>query len=189
MEKFRDKYIAKASIWQIYDIIVDVEKYPLFVPWCLQVKRVCINGNNNAKIEQKIKKNHEKNIDLENHYRTEQSNIIVSDTTVGFDLFNLSYRSQSICTLPSNGKANIQVYSEDKVFKKLYAEWKLEELNAEFVKEGNNLIINKTIVDFYIEFEFSSSLHKAFATNFFRSACSKMTCAFRMRELDLYGNS
>jgi hypothetical protein len=38
MPKFEKEYICEHSIEQVYQIVMDVEKYPEFLPWCKAVR-------------------------------------------------------------------------------------------------------------------------------------------------------
>ncbi len=167
LESFTDNYIAKGDLWQTYGLITDIEKYPLFIPWCLDVK-ICEYDD--------PKHNDTIVLNTDAHEK-----IVFADTIVGFGPFKLAYHSKIIMTPPCDGYATIQVTSNDKLFKRLYTEWKLTESVTNEKKNGEKARA-ETLVEFYIEFEFTSSIHKTLATSFFQSACRKMTAAFRERE-------
>lgn len=160
MEKFTDHYIAKANIWQIYEIITNIEQYPLFVPWCLDVKIISQQEDWDHKT-------------------------IIADTTVGFEPFKLKYRSEIRLHPPQDGKAIIQITSNDKIFRHLYTEWNLTEYHQTSREFSKGIVDQGTKVVFSIDFEFASPIHRTLITKVFRSACCQMIEAFQQREQEI----
>ena len=54
MHKYSNSIILTFSAKQLYEIVIDVEKYPEFLPWCLSAKIVKKNDDNNFDAELKV---------------------------------------------------------------------------------------------------------------------------------------
>lgn len=121
----------------LYTIIADVKRYPEFLPWILD-----------ADI---IKKN-------------EQG--FLADLTVGYKLFQDTYRSQVI--LSPNKRIEIQYIQGP--FKHLHNHWNFTPVSS-----------NSVDIDFFIDFEFQSSLFQTMIQSVFTQAVQKMISAFEER--------
>lgn len=100
MPAFTEEYTSKHSIDELYALIIDIEHYPEFLPWCSGAQII-------EKEEQKI----------------------IADLDISFSLFHESYRSLVNLTPPEAGKAMVDVSLISGPFKKLDNHWKLEEFD------------------------------------------------------------
>ena len=142
------KYVSKHPIGLIYQLIIDVEKYPEFLPWC-----------NAAKIKEK-KKNH-----------------FIADLHITFKIISESYCSRVELKPPKKGYAEINVSLISGPFKRLHNNWKLRKVDD-----------NQTEIEFFIDFEFKSSLLDKLISLMFYKACEKMLNAFEARANSLFDN-
>jgi coenzyme Q-binding protein COQ10 len=140
------KLISKYPIELIYQMIVDVEKYPEFLPWCQA-----------AKILEK------------------KRNYFIADLLITFKIISESYCSRVDLKSPKNGKAEINVSLISGPFKKLQNNWKLRKIRK-----------NQTEIEFYIDFEFKSSLLDKLISLMFYKACERMLNAFEARANTLF---
>jgi len=99
---------SKFSIEQLYQLIIDVEKYPEFLPWCSAARVI-----------------------------EESDHMILADVIISFKAFTEHYRSQVELIPPSSGKAQVNTSFVSGPFKYLNSHWKLKTLrngntNVEF---------------------------------------------------------
>jgi coenzyme Q-binding protein COQ10 len=94
-----EECLSSHSVKQLYDLVIDVEQYPEFLPWCSDAKVV------------------EKN-------KTE----VIADLVINFKAFKESYRSRITLAPPKNGKARIDVGLISGPFKRLENHWSFEDV-------------------------------------------------------------
>jgi coenzyme Q-binding protein COQ10 len=101
MHSFNDTRLIPYKAELVRDIVLDIEKYPEFLPWCSQ-----------AKLLSKIK------------------NELKAELTINFKIFTESYISQ-IITTENNKTIEISVEAISGPFKKLTNFWIIKKLNNE----------------------------------------------------------
>jgi coenzyme Q-binding protein COQ10 len=164
MFQFNKNKILNHSAKEMFDLVMDIEKYPLFLPWCKETKIIkTINEQHlQALMIVNFKGISQKYIsDVKSNY----SNID------GFDYFT------------------IDVNAIEGPFKKLNNHWKIKNIN----NFNNNKNINnegqKPInceISFFIDFEFNSSLLQKMIGLVFGIASEKMINAFEQRASTIY---
>ena len=135
------KHISQYPIDLIYQLIIDVEKYPEFLPWCSAAK-----------------------------IRERGASYFIADVDITFKIMSESYCSKVELKSPKNGKAEVNVSLISGPFKKLHNVWKLRTFKD-----------NQTEIEFFIDFEFKSSLLDKLTSLMFYKACEKMLNAFEAR--------
>ncbi|WP_339045852.1 type II toxin-antitoxin system RatA family toxin [Candidatus Mesenet endosymbiont of Agriotes lineatus] len=140
--KYEDESILNFTIYKLFELIIGIEKYPEFIPWCVAVNV--------------IKKSHCK---------------VVADVVASFKGIKGRYTCEIIFNLPSMQQSClIKVRAIQGLFKYLHNVWELIPQDE-----------NRTIVKFYIEFEFKSSfLQKPFSMAY-KHAQKKIISAFKKR--------
>ncbi|NSM56204.1 type II toxin-antitoxin system RatA family toxin [Wolbachia endosymbiont of Atemnus politus] len=127
---------------EIFQVVIDVEKYPDFVPWCKAVY-----------IKEKI------------------DNQMVVDLLAAFHGIKGRYTSEVTFLFPNETNESwIKAVSSNGIFKHLYNEWKFIPIDE-----------NKTMVKFYIEFEFKSSSLSTLLNSVYKYTQSKIIAAFKDR--------
>ena len=126
---------------QLFDLVGDVEDYPNFLPWCLDVN-----------IEER------------------RDNIINANMTVGFRFVRESF--SSLVTLTPTSQIDVE-YVEGP-FRYLINRWRFKET------------ANGCEVDFYIDFEFQSSLLRLAVEPVFLEAVKRMVTAFECRAVERF---
>ncbi len=92
---FADQGLLNFSALDIFNVVIDIEKYPEFLPWCTQVKIISQCGNQ-----------------------------IIADVTIMFKRITASYRSEITYSAPSDNKVGyIDVKSKHGAFKSLDSQW------------------------------------------------------------------
>jgi len=111
------------------------------------------------------------------HCKSQQ---IIADTTISFKGMNFSYVSEIECKKPEGELDGlVKITSTAGVFKRLYSTWK-------FTKES----ANKSIVEFYIEYEFKSRVLQLLLNFVYKKAQEKLMLAFfeRANQLAVKGS-
>lgn len=108
------------------------------------------------------------------HIISTEEGFILADMNVKFASFHQTYRSE-IRHFIEEGKAEIDVKAIKGIFSHLHNKWSLTR------KEGG------TMINFWIEFEFSSKLLNSVAGPAFDMVSKKMISAFEARALEKYG--
>lgn len=145
MTRHTEQRILNHSAQTIYDLVSDVERYPEFLPWVLRAKTVSPTDRG-----------------------------FVADLTVGYKLFQETYRSHVILSPHSR----VEVEYIQGPFKHLHNSWQFTPLSPESV-----------LVDFLIDFEFQSFLFQKMIQPFFTEATQKMIAAFEGRAKNLEHNN
>jgi len=137
MPRHTERRILPYSPETLYAIVADVKRYPEFLPWILEADII---------------------------KKTEQG--FLADLTVGYKLFQDTYRSEVILT-PHN---RIEIRYIKGPFKHLQNHWIFSPASS-----------NGVDIDFFIDFEFQSSLFQGMIQSVFTEAVKKMITAFEER--------
>jgi coenzyme Q-binding protein COQ10 len=121
----------------MYTIVADVKRYPEFLPWIVEADII---------------------------KQTEQG--FLADLTVGYKLFQDTYRSEVILT--PNERVEIRYVKGP--FKHLHNHWIFTPASS-----------NSVDIDFFIDFEFQSSFFQRMIQSVFTEAVKKMVAAFEDR--------
>lgn len=97
MVSLREEHYSEFSVEQLYNLIIDIEKYPEFLPWCKEATII--------------------NCDEET---------IVADLSISFQIFAEKYRSKVILTPPKSGYAKVSVEMISGPFVYLTNIWELQ---------------------------------------------------------------
>jgi coenzyme Q-binding protein COQ10 len=123
-------------------MVIDVEKYPDFIPWCKTV-----------------------------HIKETSENRMVVDLLAAFYGIRGQYTSEVIFMQPDKlNCGSVKVTSSSGVFKHLYNEWQFVYLDE-----------CKTVVKFYIEFRFRSSILSAILNSVYKYTQRVIVTAFKNR--------
>ncbi len=121
----------------LYAIVSDVKRYPEFLPWVLEADII---------------------------KQTDRG--FLADLTVGYKLFQDTYRSEVLLT--PNERVEIKYIKGP--FKHLHNHWIFSSVSP-----------NSVDIDFFIDFEFQSSLFQGMIQSIFTDAVKKMITAFEDR--------
>ncbi len=99
MTQYNYNYESEFSVDQLYQLVVDIEKYPEFLPWCSAARIL-----------------------------EETEHQIVADLIISFKAFTEHYRSQVELSPPRSGKAAVDVSLISGPFKYLNNNWKFKTL-------------------------------------------------------------
>ena len=103
MPSFKQAKILPYSAKQIHDLVMDIEKYPEFLPWCKQAKI----------IEQISEEN------------------LIADLLINFKNFFEKYTSDVKCGNNQNGEYFVNVVAIKGPFKSLINKWNFKDLEGE----------------------------------------------------------
>jgi coenzyme Q-binding protein COQ10 len=145
-------YYSDFSIAQLFDLVMDIEHYPEFIPWCTY-----------AKILEEPK-----------------PNVKIAELNATFAGFSEQYTSH-VKSFPQKTQKDTAKISTDIItgpFKHLHSNWIFSHDKEK----------QKTKVEFYIEFEFSSKILQMMIGKLFEKASSKMLEAFEERAKKIYKN-
>jgi coenzyme Q-binding protein COQ10 len=124
MPKFSEKKILPHSAKKLYSLVMDIEKYPEFLPWCKSAKIIEIISANNLR----------------------------ADLLINFKGFFEKYRSDVKHGKTENSDYFVDVVAIEGPFKKLINQWKISDLKngsceIEFLIdfEFNSVILSKVI--------------------------------------------
>ena len=101
MPAFTEEHISKHTVEELYSLVVDIESYPEFLPWC----------SGASVVEREDKK-------------------IIADLDISFAIFHESYRSCVNLVPPADGKAVVDVSLVSGPFKRLENHWRFEEFEG-----------------------------------------------------------
>ncbi len=172
MPSFHTERLLEYDIWHIYNLIINVEDYPNFVPWCV-----------NSRVIERSDAN------------------IIADLLVKFGPITESYRSlikitppliQDIDNSTDNEKslicANVQVSMIDGPFRHLNTIWQMNSY-AKVLNNSRDLITdNTTITNFSIDFAFKNSVLEKLSKIWFKTACELTMKAFIERARKVYSS-
>ena len=147
---------------QMFDLVMDIEKYPQFLPWCLS-----------AKITHRFSENH-----------------LNADMVINFKGFSQKYSSDVRAGKDIDGEFLISVVAIDGPFKNLVNSWQFKNLphNPKNIDAKTNQNENCQ-VEFFIDFEFKSIIFGKMIEMIFEKATSKMIDAFEKRAGSIYQNN
>lgn len=97
MPTHAEKKIFRYSPEQLFDLVADVEKYPLFLPWCSAIR-----------------------------VKSRQGNVIVADMVIGFKIFRETFTTRVTLQRPENGIGSIDVEYLNGPFHYLNNHWLFE---------------------------------------------------------------
>ncbi|WP_353280702.1 type II toxin-antitoxin system RatA family toxin [Wolbachia endosymbiont (group B) of Cyclophora punctaria] len=142
LNQYKEQGVFFCSSHRVFQVVIDVEKYPDFVPWC---KAVYIKEKTDSQM--------------------------IVDLLAAFHGIKGSYTSE-VTYLAPNGinESWIKAVSSNGIFKHLYNEWKFTPMSK-----------NKTMVEFYIEFEFKSNLFSTLLNSVYKYVQNKIITAFKDR--------
>ena len=138
----QDKIIAPYAASKIFDLVLDVQEYPKFLPWCKSA-RIIERGDG----------------------------YVIADLTIGYKMMTATYRSKVKFT-PSR----IDIEYVEGPFKKLHNHWQFKPLSDDSCE-----------VEFFIDFEFKSSVFQHMIELLFSEAVKVMVGAFEKRAKVVYG--
>lgn len=142
LHQYKEQGVFFCSSHRVFQVVIDVEKYPDFVPWC---KAVYIKEKTDSQM--------------------------IVDLLAAFYCIKGSYTSEVTSLAPNEiNESWIKAVSSNGIFKHLYNEWKFTPMNK-----------NKTMVEFYIEFEFKSNLFSTLLNSVYKHAQNKIIAAFKER--------
>ena len=130
------------SAQQMYDLVVDMDRYPEFIPWLAKSRKYDENGNE-----------------------------FMSEMTFAFKGIRETFKTRD--TVIPGKKITISNISGP--FKHLDSEWSFTESS-----DGG------CVIDFFIDFRFSSRLVELALGSIFGEASKRMVEAFRARADDIY---
>lgn len=130
---------------QMFDLVLDVEKYPDFLPWCVALR-----------------------------VRKRGAYEMFADMAVGFKMLREKYSSHITWNDMEEGGQHIHIQDAGGPFKFLETDWKFHPH-----PDG-------CVVDFRIDFEFSSALLEKVMGKIFTEAAHKMMQAFVTRAESVY---
>ena len=101
MTEFTECYLSKYMPTQLFELVIDVEKYPSFIPWCSNVTII------------------EKNQDL-----------IIADMEINFKGMRLNYRSEIKINIITADLIEIDIKATNGPFKYLFNKWTFNKLDS-----------------------------------------------------------
>lgn len=124
MPNFKETKTFSYPAHQIYELVMDIEKYPEFLPWCKQAKIIEVVSNQN----------------------------LHADLLINFKNFFEKYRSDVKHKKTPEGVYLIETRAIEGPFKNLFSSWKIKELENQkcevefFIEfEFNSFILGKMI--------------------------------------------
>lgn len=97
MHKLEEEFFSYHTIDQLYALVVDIESYPEFLPWCSAA-----------------------------HIASRSDLEIIADLVISFKVFTEKYTSKVTLTPPKNGKARVDVITISGPFEHMENHWKFE---------------------------------------------------------------
>ncbi|MDF3048094.1 MAG: putative oligoketide cyclase/dehydratase [Candidatus Midichloriaceae bacterium] len=101
MPKLEEEFFSHHSVEEIYNIVIDIERYPEFLPWCSDA-----------------------------HIISRTENEIVADLTISFQGLKESYRSKVMLSPPNEGSAEVNVVMISGPFTYLQNIWKIVDIDG-----------------------------------------------------------
>ncbi|GHM58624.1 MAG: ubiquinone-binding protein [Candidatus Mesenet longicola] len=140
--RYEDESPLNLAVHKLFEVIISIEKYPEFIPWCAAV-----------------------NIVRKSHCK------IIADVIASFKGIKGKYTCEVTFNLPSiQQNCLIEVRAVQGLFKYLHNVWELTPQDE-----------NRTIVKFFIEFEFKSPLFQKMFGIAYKHAQKKIISAFKKR--------
>lgn len=103
MFQYSNNKTVNCEINKVYNIIIDIERYPEFIPWCSGVRIISI-----------------------------EENFLIADLIISFKGINLKYTSEVYIKneIDKNGKAIVKTKMIKGPFKFLESKWELKRMNG-----------------------------------------------------------
>lgn len=101
MTTLNKEYESRYSLEQLYNMVLDIEKYPEFIPWCSSATII-----------------------------EEAETMLIADLFISFKAFTESYRSQVTLSPPQNGSATIDVKMISGPFQHMDNKWEFEKTDS-----------------------------------------------------------
>jgi len=139
----REKRTLPYAPGKMFDLVIDVDRYPEFLPWCRA-----------ARIKRR------------------EPGVLVAEMVVGFKMVRERFTSH---VEYDAADLAIETTYMDGPFKQMVSKWR-------FLPHPEGCV-----VDFYVDFEFRSSLLQGLASAFFGEVVRRMVGAFETRARQLYG--
>jgi coenzyme Q-binding protein COQ10 len=152
------------SAKQMFDLVMDIEKYPQFLPWCLAAKITRINSENSLEADLVI---NFKGFTQKYSSNVRNSKIYKPPSFADENLIPLNRGS-------INDELLISVAAIDGPFKNLVNAWEFKD-----IKGGCE-------IKFFIDFEFKSMILGKMIGMIFEKATNKMIDAFEKRARQTY---
>lgn len=126
--------ILPYSAHQIFNLVMDIEKYPAFLPWCKQARIINIISEENLQ----------------------------ADLLINFKGFFEKYRSNVIHFKDENGVFIIETTAIEGPFKKLFSKWKIKAMNEKYceVEFFIEFTFNSFLLEKMIGTIFEKATHK-----------------------------
>lgn len=151
------------SAKQILDLILDIEKYPDFLPWCI-----------GAKVTKIIDESGFKDVGADQE-KVNFPREFEGDLAISFKGFFQKYSSNIVWKEIEDNGFEVRVIAIDGPFKNLINLWHVKPIND-----------SQSYVDFFIDFEFKSVLLNKMISPVFAKATDKMIQAFEKRADEIY---
>jgi coenzyme Q-binding protein COQ10 len=144
MHSFNKKQTLPYKAQDLFKVIMDIESYPEFLPWCLAARIV-----------------------------SEHPDHIIAELVIGFKAFTESYNSK-ISVKSENENYEIEVEAISGPFKKLYNCWKINQLddNTSEVEFFIEFSFNSFILDSLVGIFFKEATEKMIDA--FNERCKKL---------------
>ncbi len=154
------------SAEQLFALVADVERYPEFLPWCVdcRIKRRIPTSVIPSEAE-------ESKISPLLTVGRDDSCVIYADLTIGYKMFREKFTSK--VTMEEPNLVHVEYISGP--MKYLSNHWK-------FITQEDG----SCTVDFYVDFEFKNKMLQNIIGMFFTQAMQKMVRAFEARARELY---
>ncbi|CAF0780430.1 unnamed protein product [Brachionus calyciflorus] len=179
---YHEKVLLGYSREQMCDLVYDVKRYKEFLPFCLDSKLID---------EKPIQQTLHKGINLKLLHNSQSNKIVTPDKKlelpssfrakleIGYPPIRESYISHVSMVRPETVKA---ISRDTNLFEYLINEWKFHpyERNSEISR-------NSCIVEFYVSFNFRSSIYNKFSSLIMDQIYKRMLGAFIKRASSLYG--
>ena len=171
MPNHTEQQISPYTPQQLFNLVADIEKYPVFLPWCRAARIIEYSA---IPAQAGILDNNEKNFHLRGNDNREE---FLGELIISFAHITESYTSRVTLTPPQEDIAgSIDVVMVKGPFEHLTNHWKFTPTE------------NGTIIDFSLDFKFRSRILEKLIGSLFTKANNKMVTAFKKRAEELYGN-
>lgn len=135
MPSFSEERLSTYTVKQLYDLVIDIENYPKFLPWCLAARILSQNDN-----------------------------IIVAELVIGFKNFTEKYTSKITVKPPDidNQFASIRVDLLEGPFKHLHNYWEFKSVKEDktTIYFEIDFMFRSKILDSLISMMFEKALTK-----------------------------
>lgn len=158
MTNFTKSKLLKYSSKEIFDLIIDIEKYPQFLPWCRDAKIIEIIN----------------------------PNLLIAYMVVNFKGISQKYTSKVSWGKNINDDYSVDIKAIEGAFKRLDSSWRISNIDNIASNLPNKANIYKSQVHFTIDFEFSSFILQKMIGTMFGYASEKIINSFEKRAEEVY---